>query len=57
MMPIVPLPKELIKVLVKNPETGKFELPPNATQEQRTVFADHEKRVAAAQYNAFYVED
>ena len=48
-MPLIGLPKELLGVLVRNPDTGGKELPADATEAQRKAFTEHRKRVEKVQ--------
>ena len=56
-MALVSLPDELFGVLVENSETGRLELPKDATEEQKTVYAKHLKRVERAQKNMVIIEE
>jgi len=48
-MALLSLPTELLGVLIKNPATGKLELPENATDEQKKAFFAHQEAVKSAQ--------
>ena len=47
-MPLVPMPRVLIGVMVKNLLTGVDELPENATDEQKKALIAYEKAIKDA---------
>ena len=57
-MPLVPLPEILSGVkFVYNSDKDQFELPEDATDEQRKAYEEHKKMVQQVQSERFVVED
>ena len=56
-MPLVPLPSELIDVLVKNPNTGRLELPINATEAQKEVYMEHLENIKRIRNETCIIEE
>jgi len=50
-MPLLPLPDILLGPDFRNKETGKWEFPENATDEQKAAFEDFKKRIKKASEN------